>query len=120
MGSRTMESGSDKVDVDRCEKVVATWLPSLLVVVAAFGLSSHAIGQSQSQNQNEVDKALTEAPVVRAETETNASRFPGAEHRAGKSLRSPQLESDNLTFRPTVLVRRGTSQGSGTIIASLD
>jgi S1-C subfamily serine protease len=30
------------------------------------------------------------------------------------------LESDNLTFRPTVLIRRGTSQGSGTIIASLD
>ncbi len=30
------------------------------------------------------------------------------------------LASDDLTFRPTVLVRRGTSQGSGTIIASLD
>ena len=30
------------------------------------------------------------------------------------------LEADNLTFRPTVLVRRGTSQGSGTIIASID
>ena len=30
------------------------------------------------------------------------------------------LESDNWTFRPTVLIRRGTSQGSGTIIASLD
>lgn len=29
-------------------------------------------------------------------------------------------ESDNWTFRATVLVRRGTSQGSGTIIASLD
>jgi len=30
------------------------------------------------------------------------------------------LEADNLTFRPTVLVRRGTSQGTGTIIASID
>jgi S1-C subfamily serine protease len=30
------------------------------------------------------------------------------------------LDADNLTFRPTVLIRRGTSQGSGTIIASLD
>jgi len=28
--------------------------------------------------------------------------------------------SDDLTFRPTVVVRRGTAQGSGTIIASLD
>ena len=30
------------------------------------------------------------------------------------------LESDNWTFRPTVVVRRGTSQGSGTIIASVE
>jgi len=30
------------------------------------------------------------------------------------------IESDNWTFRPTVLVRRGTSQGTGTIIASVD
>lgn len=30
------------------------------------------------------------------------------------------VESDNWTFRPTVLVRRGSSQGSGTIIASLE
>ena len=27
---------------------------------------------------------------------------------------------DNETYRPTVVVRRGTSQGSGTIIASID
>jgi S1-C subfamily serine protease len=30
------------------------------------------------------------------------------------------LPSDDWTFRPTVIVRRGTSQGSGTIIASVD
>jgi S1-C subfamily serine protease len=30
------------------------------------------------------------------------------------------LPSDDWTFRPTVVVRRGTSQGSGTIIASID
>jgi S1-C subfamily serine protease len=30
------------------------------------------------------------------------------------------LESDNWTFRPTVVVRRETSQGSGTIVASLE
>jgi S1-C subfamily serine protease len=30
------------------------------------------------------------------------------------------VESDDWTFRPTVLVRRGTSQGSGTIVASVD
>jgi S1-C subfamily serine protease len=30
------------------------------------------------------------------------------------------LASDDWTFRPTVMVRRGTSQGSGTIIASVE
>jgi len=30
------------------------------------------------------------------------------------------LPLDDLTYRPTVIVRRGTSQGSGTIIASVD
>jgi S1-C subfamily serine protease len=30
------------------------------------------------------------------------------------------VPSDNLTYRPTVIVRRGTSQGSGTIIASVE
>jgi S1-C subfamily serine protease len=39
---------------------------------------------------------------------------------SNKRLQDVPLESDNLTFRPTVLIRRGTSQGSGTIIASLD
>jgi S1-C subfamily serine protease len=39
----------------------------------------------------------------------------------GKGVARDQvLEIDDWTFRPTVLVRRGTSQGSGTIIASLD
>jgi hypothetical protein len=39
---------------------------------------------------------------------------------ARKRLRDAILESDDWTFRPTVLVRRGTSQGSGTIVASVE
>ncbi|QEH32561.1 hypothetical protein OJF2_10380 [Aquisphaera giovannonii] len=34
--------------------------------------------------------------------------------------RAAESRRDDRTFRPTVLVRRGTSQGSGTIIASLE
>ncbi len=41
---------------------------------------------------------------------------PGANTRE----RRPAVPSDDWTYRPTVLVRRGTSQGSGTIIASVD
>jgi S1-C subfamily serine protease len=45
-----------------------------------------------------------------------ASRRPAARIRAAGSL----IASDDWTFRPTVVVRRGTSRGSGTIIASVD
>ena len=45
-----------------------------------------------------------------------ASRRPAARVRASGS----SIASDDWTFRPTVLVRRGTSQGSGTIIASVN
>jgi S1-C subfamily serine protease len=41
----------------------------------------------------------------------------GADPRGSSSAPSP---ADDWTFRPTVVVRRGTAQGSGTIIASLD
>ena len=46
----------------------------------------------------------------------SASRRPAARVRASGS----SIASDDWTFRPTVVVRRGTSQGSGTIIASVD
>ena len=39
---------------------------------------------------------------------------------AAAAGRPAPLPSDDWTYRPTVLVRRGTSQGSGTIIASVD
>jgi S1-C subfamily serine protease len=37
-----------------------------------------------------------------------------------KRVRDATVEIDDWTFRPTVLVRRGTSQGSGTIVASVE
>ncbi len=38
----------------------------------------------------------------------------------GSGLRRAPVPWDDETYRPTVVVRRGTSQGSGTIIASVD
>jgi S1-C subfamily serine protease len=40
--------------------------------------------------------------------------------RAAKKRLDPVIPGDDGTFRPTVVVRRGTSQGSGTIVASID
>ena len=45
-----------------------------------------------------------------------ASRRPAARVDLSKAV----LPSDDWTFRPTVVVRRGPSQGSGTIIASVE
>jgi S1-C subfamily serine protease len=39
---------------------------------------------------------------------------------AGRAHRTKVQPSHDWTFRPTVVVRRGTSQGSGTIIASIE
>lgn len=57
------------------------------------------------------------ARSVRISPETSSAIPPA---RSSKRLRDLPLESDNLTFRPTVLIRHGSSQGSGTIIASLE
>jgi S1-C subfamily serine protease len=56
----------------------------------------------------------------RVERAPDAAGLPRPGASPKKRLQDTALESDNLTFRPTVLIRRGTSQGSGTIIASLD
>jgi S1-C subfamily serine protease len=47
---------------------------------------------------------------------------PRTAARAGRppSPPPPPKSRDDLTFRPTVLIRKGTSQGSGTVIASVD
>ena len=65
------------------------------------------------------DQAVVEKPSKATTNETtsvNASDV--AQSRTHRQ--SLVQDSDNWTFRPTVLIRRGTSQGSGTIIASLD
>jgi len=55
-------------------------------------------------------------PTAAEQTKKSA----GTAARSRKRPLDAVVESDNWTFRPTVLVRRGSSQGTGTIIASLD
>jgi S1-C subfamily serine protease len=45
---------------------------------------------------------------------------PGAGPPPGKLRRDPPVASDDQTFRPTVVIRRGNTQGSGSVIASID
>ena len=77
---------------------------SLLVLVIAVADSVAGAPQSLS-------RAQTGSPA-----QATASRNPGS---VSGRLRAP-VPWDDATYRATVVVRRGTSQGSGTIIASVD
>jgi S1-C subfamily serine protease len=85
-----------------------------LVFVSAFLLSVSRAGAEDEPGTRRPD------PEKKTATEAPASTVPRALPNAKKRPHDEVLEADNLTFRPTVLVRRGTSQGSGTIIASID
>jgi hypothetical protein len=74
---------------------------------------SLADGQADVPPPVEVDQVTVPMPGA-----TAPARPPQGQ--VGRRTRDARLESDDWTFRPTVLVRRGTSQGSGTIIASVD
>jgi len=59
-------------------------------------------------------------PGSQATAAGQTKKSAGTAARAKKRPLDAVVVSDNWTFRPTVVVRRGTSQGTGTIIASLD
>ena len=64
------------------------------------------------------------SPATRARLNLNAGAARDttrpAQAAAKADGRTGPKPSDDSTYRPTVMVRRGTSQGSGTIIASVD
>jgi len=74
------------------------------------GDEPESAGRAQTTSEKQGRSATSET------TSLGASALAGGKRR----LQNQVLESDNWTFRTTVLIRRGTSQGSGTIIASLD
>lgn len=84
----------------------------VFLTVFLLGVSGAGAEDEPGTRSPEPDKkTVQEAP---------ASRVPRTLPNGKKRPHDAVLEADNLTFRPTVLVRRGTSQGSGTIIASID
>jgi S1-C subfamily serine protease len=85
---------------------------ALMAIVGSDGaraMGAQAVGQPARTDTRSVGRAA----VGRQSSVARGSRKPVA--RTG-----PVLPGDNITLRPTVVVRRGTSQGSGTIIASID
>ena len=80
-------------------------------VICAAGIGSAALAQRAVSG---------DAHTRLASRATNAPAVGGAGENSGApKLRSPR-PLDDRTYRPTVVVRRGTLQGSGTIIASIN
>ena len=78
----------------------------------------HAIAGQGAQSDARTGTSATAPPATVPQTRRPAATTvrPAAWVDPSKIV----LPSDDWTFRPTVVVRRGTSQGSGTIIASIE
>jgi S1-C subfamily serine protease len=89
------------------------WVEFTIAIAACGSLvpfvppSPVAKGAQESGSRSQVDRRARSATVARGSAVV-------------KEGRRATLPSDDWTYRPTVIVRRGTSQGSGTIIASVD
>ena len=94
--------GSIRGIVNRCRALLAVGLALVLCVSERFCLGDDLGSESQAKAAGQTKKSTTTAA------------------RGTKRPLDAVVESDNWTFRPTVMVRRGSSQGSGTIIASLE
>jgi S1-C subfamily serine protease len=93
--------------------VSAMWTGILTIFVWS---ASAALAQvAAPQSQHPIGARAVDTRVERART---AQSQPGRAVATGR--RRPLVPSDDWTYRPTVVIRRGTSQGTGTIIASID
>jgi S1-C subfamily serine protease len=87
-------------------------VPALLAAVLSLSLEPIVLAMPGPM-PGEIDQAGASRP--------KAPRVPTSRKFVTKvDLAKTVLPSDDWTFRPTVVVRRGASQGSGTIIASVE
>lgn len=83
-----------------------------ITIVLALLLTTPLVSLAQEP------EAPAAEPPLRIQRSPSATPAPAP--RASRKRLDPVKPGDDDTFRPTVVVRRGTSQGSGTIVASLD
>jgi S1-C subfamily serine protease len=75
-------------------------------------------GRTEAADEKPGSKSVE--PKKKQVQEPQTPTLPRALENGKKRPHDEVVEADNLTFRPTVLVRRGSSQGTGTIIASIE
>ena len=102
----------EPVQRTRLAAAAARW-----VVLAIIVCGAEAAAQQSTVLQSR-DSMGTRA----AEARNEHSRAAEPQRRSAtvKGKRRPVVPSDDWTYRPTVVVRRGASQGTGSIIASID
>lgn len=101
----------------RARRAIAGLLALLVLGPAAMGAAWPSPGERSRQTAGRDRRA-----AASRRSETSGVGVGVGVGLATARLHSPRSLSpaDDWTFRPTVLVRRGTSQGSGTIIASVN
>ena len=101
-------------------RAATAWFP----IASAFGMVLWAsAGRPAIAGQGTGSEARTRTGATAASaTAPQAGRPTATKGRPAARVHPSKvvLPSDDWTFRPTVMVRRGTSQGSGTIIASIE
>ncbi len=101
-------------------RAVAVW--GMWLLTAHLDAQGGATQQPRSRFQSDFPTRRAPASRTRPNLETRRAQ-DAARPARGASAKTGQprpLPSNDLTFRPTVVVRRGMSQGSGTIIASVE
>jgi S1-C subfamily serine protease len=88
----------------------------VLVLIVCAGAETMGAQQPGPRSRPENHSRAGIGARAGREGAAEPARGPGAD----VARRRPALPSDDGTYRPTVLVRRGTAQGSGTIIASVE
>jgi S1-C subfamily serine protease len=97
------------------ELVAACAVLALFVWAGATAMA----GQKPDQQSRSVPEARSRA-AAGARSDRKGTAKPARRPTAELAHLRPAVPSDDWTYRPTVLIRRGTSQGSGTIIASVE
>ena len=100
--------------------MAAAWAPPVVAVVISLWASGPEAIAAQGPASQPAGAGTVAGASRRDVPAPSAGRVLAATTEAPEPARAKAVPSDDWTFRPTVVVRRGTSQGSGTIIASVE
>ena len=102
--------GARRGERGRCHYFRTVWL---ILAIVGWAVVGPVEPRAHGQQSRAGTPTGSRAPVSKYVTSLRGTTRTSADELAA-------LPGDDVTLRPTVIVRRGTAQGSGTIIASVD